>query len=108
MPAMVTATTPPADVPQRGGTPWTFLPRALRSSFDLRKVLLAAVGLIALHAGWDVLDRLVAGAERGAAGLTEPRRSTIGSDRGGEDLAVWEHVRAAAWRLTEPERVLAR
>ncbi len=105
---MVTATTPPGDVPHRGGTSWIFLLHALRFSLDLRKALLAAIGVIVLHAGWDVLDQLVPGAERGTAGLINERRSTVASTRASEDQVAWEHVRAAGWRLTEPERVLAR
>ena len=105
---MVTATTPTGHVPRRGGRFWSFLLRALRSSFDLRKAMLAAVGVIVLHAGWDVLDMLVPEAERGSAGLSDQGRSIVGRNRLSDDQVAWEHIRDAGWRLTEPERVLAR
>lgn len=105
---MVTATTPRAEVPRSGGTLSKLLPRALRSSFDLRKAMLAALGLIVLQAGWDVLDQLFPSTERGSAALIDARCSAPGGARAGDSQLVWEHLLDAGWRLTEPERVLAR
>ena len=53
---MVEETTNTEAFSPRGGSPWLLLPRAVRLAFDARKLVLAALGLILLQAGWSFLD----------------------------------------------------
>ena len=82
---------------------WLRVARALPSAWDVRKILIAAVGLIVLSLGAAALDRLVPGAAPlptlgdwgGRLGLPLRTSSDV------SDAAV-----GAAWTLTEPARLL--
>jgi hypothetical protein len=81
--------------------------RLVQSSFNLRKALLAALGLIILHAGWDLSEFALPGTRSVSPSL--PGRSAMSVATAGEleEHADWEQVRNAGWRMTEPVRILA-
>jgi hypothetical protein len=89
------------------GPGWLRLVRAARSAFEIRKVVLAAVGLILLQAGWGMLDRLFPGSSAVAPELHALPVSAGAGAPEGMDLTSWNSVRSAGWRLTEPARVFA-
>jgi len=89
------------------GAGWLRLLRAARAAFDFSKIVLAAVGLILLQAGWVALDRLFPESSAVAPALhAEPGGASVGTAVN-MDPIPWEFVRSAGWRLTEPARVLA-
>ena len=80
--------------------------RAVQSSFDLRKAIVAALGLLIFHAGWDLFELAVPAARGIPPHL--PGRTSAGAVAAGEleEHADWGRIRTAAWRLTEPIRIL--
>ncbi|MGC8640314.1 MAG: hypothetical protein ACP5XB_10615 [Isosphaeraceae bacterium] len=80
--------------------------RAVQSSFDLRKAIVAALGLLIFHAGWDLFV-LAVPAVRGIPPYL-PGRTTAAAAATGEieARAEWGRIRSAGWRLTEPSRIL--
>jgi len=89
------------------GPGWLRLLRAARAAFDISKVVLAAVGLIFLQAGWGALDRLFPESAAVAPALHALPGSATAGTPATLDLTSWEFVRSAGWRLTEPARILA-
>ena len=53
---MVEETTSPGAFLSRSSSHWLILPRGVRLAFGARKLVLAALGLILLQAGWSLLD----------------------------------------------------
>jgi hypothetical protein len=92
---------------QRAGPSWLRLLRAVRLAFDLRKLVLAALGLILLQAGWYVLDRLFPGSPTLTSGLLDSAPGPKAVTGVSLDRTAWEPVRSAGWRLTEPARMFA-
>jgi hypothetical protein len=114
------------EVPYERLFPWIRLFRAVRIAFDLKKLLLSALGLVLLHVGWEGLGRLFPGvgaispladpARVAAAGLSPydarsrpiapapllPPGLAFPPDRS----SVGADVRSAPWRTTEPVRYL--
>jgi hypothetical protein len=91
--------------PRRAGrTPWLKITRAVSMAFDVRKLVLGAVALILVQAGWSTLDRMM------------PESATVTPDildLDGRQIypapngALFGPVfRSALWRITEPARVL--
>jgi hypothetical protein len=89
----------------RSISPWFTLPRAVRLAFDARKLVLAAMGLIALQAGWSFLDVFLPDTKPVTSNLFD----TFALPRPEYPFSVqlWEAWRVAPWSLTEPARVLA-
>ncbi|HEX8199100.1 MAG TPA: hypothetical protein VF590_01335 [Isosphaeraceae bacterium] len=83
--------------------PWVRLARAVRAATDAKKLLLAALGLILMHAGWAGLDALLPGAAEASppADMALPP-SPFGSWLGPLGAAV-----DAAARAAEPARAIA-
>jgi hypothetical protein len=79
--------------------PWLRLIPAFTASIDPKRLILAALGLILLRAGWAGIDRLFPQTEAIA-----PVSLTQGRLEGGADVLT--DLRLAPWRLTEPVRVL--
>jgi hypothetical protein len=105
---MVEESASPGVFTLQGGPSWVRLLRPIRLAFDLRKLVLAALGLILLQAGWDLLDVLFPGSSAVTPARFDPARNP--TSRSGELLdasTIWEHVRSAVWRITEPARMLA-
>jgi hypothetical protein len=103
---MVTEATGGPLLPGRESTYFMRLLRVVRTSFDLRKVVVAALGLLIFHAGWDLFE-LAVPAVRGIPphlpGRTSAAAVAVGEI---EEHADWSRIRIAAWRLTEPVRIL--
>ncbi|AMV38513.1 hypothetical protein [Planctomyces sp. SH-PL62] len=83
---------------------WLGLARAVPAAFDVRKLLLAAVGLLVLEAGWSAIGRLAPDPH-----LDSPRVLGFASLYG--ELfeppgAFVEALRRPAWNLTRPVRLL--
>ncbi len=87
--------------------PWHLFPHAVRSAFDYRKLLLAALGLIFLRAGWGLLDRSFPDSRAVTASLLETDPGETGGWFTAAGVPVWEALRMAAWRVIEPARALA-
>src|SRR4051794_37620664 len=89
------------------GAPWLRLLHAARQAFDLHRLVLAALGLVLLQAGWDILGRLFPGSP-GAMPEVFPQ---VGNFPAVTVDSLGSHAReliaGAAWRLLEPARVLA-
>jgi hypothetical protein len=79
--------------------PWLRLVQAVAQAFDLKRLVLAAVGLVLLQAGWDSLGRVFSDSPGATPGVLR-----LGGNP--PDFSV-DMVRSAAWRLLEPARVLA-
>jgi hypothetical protein len=79
--------------------PWLRLVQAVAQAFDLRKLVLAALGLVLLRAGWVLLETVFSG----SPGATLNAFRIAGDP---PDFSV-DMLRSAAWRLHEPARVLA-
>ncbi len=78
---------------------------AIRQAFDLRKLIIAALGLALLQPGWVLLDRLVPAAADTTPDLFAPSISVKSiSER---DFWSWETVSVLHFRLSEPVRLLA-
>jgi hypothetical protein len=78
---------------------------AIRQAFDLRKLIIAALGLALLQPGWMLLDRLVPGASDTTPDLFAPSISLKTSSE--PNFWSWETVSGLHFRLTEPVRLLA-
>ncbi len=78
---------------------------AIRQAFDLRKLIIAALGLAILQAGWWVLDRLVPAADDTTPPVFGPAvaRKALSEP----DFWSWETVSGLHLRLSEPVRLLA-
>jgi hypothetical protein len=77
---------------------------AIRQAFDLRKLIIAALGLALLQPGWTLLDRLVPSAADTTPDLLAP---TIWAKSVSEpDFWSWETVSGLHFRLSEPVRLL--
>jgi hypothetical protein len=97
----------PAVLTPWSGPSWIRLLRAIRLAFDLKKLVLAALGLIVLQAGWELLDRLFPGSSAVTPDVFDVARNP-GTVAGVIlDSIVWELIPSAAWRVTEPARMLA-
>ena len=79
--------------------PWLRLVRAITTSLDPKRLILAALGLILLQLGWVGLDRLLP-----RTGATTP--VSITRRLPAQRADVLADLRSAPWRLTEPVRVL--
>ena len=73
---------------------------AIRSAFDLRKLVIAALGLALLQLGWSILDRL----SPDSAAITPEVFEAAGA--AGITLSAgpwsWGQLAAFHWRLSEP------
>ncbi len=81
--------------------------RAVQSSFDLRKAILAGLGLLILHAGWDLFELGLPGARGISPHLPGRPGAPVATAGELEEHAEWQQIRGALWRLTEPVRILA-
>jgi hypothetical protein len=80
------------------------LAAAIRLAFDLRKLVIAAMGLALLQLGWSLIDRLFPG----SAIVTPAIGAAVGSSSGEAGTkGTWETALALHHRLTEPARALA-
>ncbi|SIO01108.1 hypothetical protein SAMN05444166_2027 [Singulisphaera sp. GP187] len=80
--------------------PWLRLFRGIGVSIDPKKLFLAAIGLIALNAGWGALDRAFPSSDpRIPAGL-----SSFATDSAGGGVAL--DLGLSLWQLTEPVQCL--
>jgi hypothetical protein len=96
-----------ATVLARGdSTAWVLLLRAVRSALDLRKAVLGAVGLLLLHGGWDLLGGVSPGSRAVLPRLADRAFNPVTNTSGTEEYVVWDRIRIASWRLTEPVRTL--
>ena len=77
---------------------------AIRMAFDPRKLAIAALGLILLHAGWSVLDLAVPASATVTPGLLEPPVTSVSPAEGWTWLT--EQVTGRTLRLFEPIRLL--
>lgn len=101
----------PDEVPIPGRRSWNrFLPAlrligAIRRSFDVRKLAIAALGLALLQSGWLMLDRLV---PPGADATPDVFESSAPTSRLA-DKDLWSSVNPLQYhsRLSEPVRLLA-
>ena len=80
--------------------------RAVQSSFDLRKAIVAAVGLLILHAGWDLFELAVPGMRGISPHLPGSSISLVATAVEAEEHAEWRRLRTTTWRVTEPVRLL--
>jgi hypothetical protein len=78
---------------------------AIRQAFDLRKLIIAALGLALLQPGWMLLDRLVPPAANTTPDLNAPSVSVKSVSE--PDFWSWETVSGLHFRLSEPVRLLA-
>jgi hypothetical protein len=78
----------------------------VRSAFDYRKLLLAALGLIFLRAGWDLLDRIFPNSPAVTASLLETAPGEPGAWLTAS-VPVWEALQLAGSRVIEPARAVA-
>jgi hypothetical protein len=78
---------------------------AIRQAFDLRRLLIAALGLALLQPGWTLLDRLVPAAAGTTPDLFSPSVSVKSVSE--PDFWSWETVSGLHFRLSEPVRLLA-
>ena len=92
---MVEETTNPEAFSPRAGSPWLLLPRAVRLAFDARKLVLAALGLILLQAGWSFLDVFLPDSKPVTSNLFETFALPRPEDPFREQL--WEAWRLAPW-----------
>jgi hypothetical protein len=98
------------DVPGRDGraAEWLFpglrLIAALRLAFDLRKLVLAALGLILLHLGWSVLDLALPA----SAAVTPESFDLVQPAAARVEASIWPAGGAAGltFRLAQPVRYL--
>lgn len=86
---------------------WVRLLQAVRQASDLRRLFLAALGLLLLQAGWSILGQLFPGSPEVTSDVfrfdgSQPVLSL--SESGGHFREI---VLSAAWRLLEPPRILA-
>jgi hypothetical protein len=85
-------------------TPWSKIARAVPLAFDVRKIVLGAVALILVQAGWSALDSLLPSTAKVAPDLLDfDRRLGVPSPDG---IALAPVFHSALWRITEPSRVL--
>ncbi len=77
---------------------------ATRMAFDPRKLAIAALGLILLHAGWSVLDVALPASSAVTPSLLEPPVRPIAPDDGPTWLADWGTMLTR--RILEPIRIL--
>jgi hypothetical protein len=101
---MVEETTSPEPFLSRSNSHWLILPRGVRLAFGARKLVLAALGLILLQAGWSLLDVFLPDSKPATSNLFETFTLPRPEDPFGAQL--WEASREAPWRLTEPARAL--
>jgi hypothetical protein len=90
----------------QAGSGWVRLLHGVHSSFDLRKLVLASIGLLLLQGGWSFLDLLFPGfpastLDLGRLAVGPPASAIVDLGAG-----VDEWVRSAGWRLSEPWRAL--
>jgi hypothetical protein len=78
---------------------------AIRLAFDLRKLIIAAIGVVLLQLGWSLFDRLIPA----AAGTTpDVLSSVLRPDRApGGDFGIWYDESGLRLRTLEPIRILA-
>ena len=77
---------------------------AIRQAFDLRKLIVAALGLALLQPGWTLLDRLIPAAADTTPDLFAPSISVKSVSE--PDFWSWETVSGLHFRLSEPVRLL--
>jgi hypothetical protein len=103
---MVTEGASPEGLPSQVNPGWQRLPRAVVLSLDLRKLVVAAFGLLLLQGGWRLLDAAFSGPPDLALDLpalaAAPATTVIPGDLPGAGALI----RSAGWRLTEPWRLL--
>ena len=78
---------------------------AIRQAFDLRKLLIAALGIALLQPGWTLLDRLVPAAAATTPDMFAP--SIFVKSVSEPEFWSWETVSGLHFRLSEPVRLLA-
>lgn len=84
---------------------WTRLARAVPSAFDVRKLVLAAVALLLVRAGWSTIESISPPSRAGSPTRALDFASLYGFPfRSTADFA--EAIRRPAWNLTSPVRVL--
>lgn len=78
--------------------PWVRLLRGVRLALDARKMLLSALGMVLLWAGWTLLDRLFEGRTSPSVDVVSGRVLDVSPEVIGE-------VGNAAWSVSTPYRV---
>jgi hypothetical protein len=78
----------------------------MHSSFDLRKLLLAALGLLLLQGGWVLLGLLFPDSHDVRLEVEKPASAPPAQAIVDLDSGVVEWIRSAGWRLSEPWRVV--
>jgi hypothetical protein len=103
---MITQGADPEGLSQPVGPGWQRLPRAAALALDLRKLVIAALGLLLLQGGWSLLRLLIPGSADQTPDLLWPTAASswgvIPPDQPGPAAVL----RWAGWELTEPWRVL--
>src|SRR4051794_37663755 len=93
---------PPHEPADPGPAPWARIVRAAGLANDPKKLVLAALGLILLNAGWQGLDRVFPGSAAITPPVWRPLETAYPATR--ERFA--EEVASAPWRVTEPARLV--
>ncbi len=84
---------------------WLRLTRAVPSAFDVRKLVLAAVGIVVAQLGWSAIESIAPPSRPGPPPRVLEFHSLYGSPfRSVTDFA--EAIRRPAWNLTAPARAL--
>lgn len=104
---MTTASASAPTLSRPRGFHWMRLLRAAQSSFDLRKAIIAALGLLVLHSGWELFELTVPGVKGLPPHLPGRVSASVATATQIEADAGWSQVRSIGWRLTEPVRILA-
>ena len=78
---------------------------AIRQAFDLRKLIIAALGLAVLQPGWSLLDRLFPASADTTPALTQSTPPALSLSTTGP--LSWDTLASLHVRLSEPFRLLA-
>jgi hypothetical protein len=89
------------------GPSWLRLQHAVRMAFDFKKMVLGALGLLLLSAGWSVLDQIFPGSSEVTPDVIEASRMAPAGALGDLIRKPWDLISSAGWRLTLPARLLA-
>src|SRR3954464_1830936 len=89
------------------GAPWLRLPHAAGQAFDLRRLVLAALGLVLLQAGWDILGRVFTGSPGATPEVFQLTGKPPGVSVEMLQSRAWDVAVSAGWRLLEPAQALA-
>jgi hypothetical protein len=102
---MVTDSTPLEPPRRKVASSWSHLSQAVQSAFDLRKVILASLGLLVLHSGWSVLDRMFPDTQDLVRGVFHPETHSPFDPR--VSSSIWDLPGRLALRVSTPARMLA-